>query len=414
MSTHRPATKLLSCLLLAALASNLCTPAFADTASDKAAVDLDQARLDYYKSQFPSAPDKSLIPASPGAPKLAATADRHAYLLSSQLAEAIATGAVARKGSATTFALNDGKFRTALSTYKSVLSALGAAAKNVDEATKNVNEVVKAQKASQNNNPHLMLAPLAILAVPAILSTVVGFANIFRPQYSFDSSSQKDIMAPMLASMLLTKLQAKGVNVVDPSISASTCVENVFGSSLPFACPAGANNYIGQATARLTTSIKTGQKLIDDTKVPAKPDDKDPLPGALKTLQGTLDDANKSLATLQAVDTAGNSLYDTALRIEPLIAGLNSGNTLLISVSPVASDSDIISDTAWYRATRLSLETVALAQWQLTRGDGTIVALDVACKRVARVNIRLNALGDESDKEKKAAVISFKDCGDPD
>jgi len=394
-----------------AIAVGMSNPSWADAASDKAEVDLQQAKVNLLKSQIPAAPDKTLTPSVPAAPALNATADKNVNFLANQVAFTIASqiSLATENASARSFAFEDGKTRASIGVYKSVVTAIGTSTDTIVSRT----EVLKRAVASLSTNQRSeYVAPLVIAG---IAEAAIGFAELFKTQYSFATTSQKDQADAAVATAVAQVLKSKGYDVLDLSMTMTPCIDADLLARWqidnPLVCKpdAGKPSILSALTRKLFAATKSAndQLVIAAASISSK----DPADARTKSvastaqaLQTSLDDATKMIATLNASDAGGNAAFDIAQRTEPLMMMMNVGSLYFISTKAIAMDSDVIVDTRWYSPLEVSMESVLLAQWQLNDSKGVLLARRLECVASGRRLIPLRVGGSPAEERRTAAL----------
>jgi hypothetical protein len=387
--------------VLGAVALATSSVCWADAAADKAGVDLQQAKINLLKSEIPAPPDKSLTPSVPAAPALNASADKNVYKLSTQLATSIvAQLSIATADVATTreFAIDDGKTRASIGVYKAVVSAIGASTDAIQTRTAALAKAVAAL--SPRPGEQAFVAPLVIAGA---VQAAIGYAELFKTQYSFGTTSQKDAADAALAAAMVQELRAKQLTVIDPSLLVAPCLDVdvlakwQIGNPLVCGPKDTSSSLLATLTGKLIMTIKAANDLTAlaadqvRTKEPADAKVKNVV-AAIQTLQTSVDDANKMLVTLNVADASGNASFDIAQRTEPLMMKMNAGVLYFVSAKAVAMDSDVVVDTRWYSPLEVSMESVLLAQWQLSDSRGKLLGKKLECVASGRRAIALRVI----------------------
>lgn len=393
-------------------------------ATEKAELDADKARTDYYKSLLPTAPDptKYLI-AAPSSPNLTATATYRNMEaiqdtkngLTSNISQLIVKAINEDKSCKKTeklILLEDSKIKPSIGLYKITLVFLGDANNQIETKSGELKKLLD-NPISQRND----FAESSSLA-PAVLSslaeTAISFANILRTQYITATASQTTLVDSMLTASVVGLIK-NNINVMDPNAVIDTPLDQALLSSRNInpsflllnnsnepseriASPANtktdadlssnSNTLLG-ASALLMSNILEARKLMDsanerikkDTDAARKKGPKStfvsPLEKPVQELTALIELTHKQLLAFYLADAQGGIPFDIAQKGEIITEKLKMACVYILTLEVLSSDVDTIAADGLFKGYRVSMATNTAARWRLVMPNGIILATGV-------------------------------------
>lgn len=377
-------------------------PVAAQTAAadEKAAVELEKLRVELLKSQIPPPPSKDLMPSAPPAPSLDATANKHTYAIARSVARRVVEEAGALL-TGQTLAIDDGRTRSGVGVYKSVLASVGYSTDAIVERTKALGDARNAvEKPKPAPDREFSATAVGLLPVIMGLQTAIGMAQLFKTQYSFESTTQQSFADAVLMAALVEHLVGNKHKVLDVAQLVMPCIPRDLSSTWQtnvgneLLCASNSASALAALLAKLHEALDAARIASSDAgKSIEGKDDKNAdiklVATRITELNSSVSAANSMLSVLATADANGVSALDVAQRIEPLFKEMNAKKVHFISIKSIAANSDIIVDTRWYSPLEVSMESVVLAQWQLSNSFGETVAKKLTCTSTGRAKISL-------------------------
>lgn len=367
-------------------------------ATEKAELDADKARTDYYKSLLPTPPDpKKYSLAAPAAPNYPATAtyrnviaiqdkDNGLVVKLSKAIDAALTSDKVCTDKPKTVILEDPKTKPSIGLYKTTMVFVVDADNQLKAQTAALKKGLEEMVVS---GYRLYSAP-AVLGALGIISnlgeTVISFASILRTQYGAATQSQTTSIDSLLATSVLGHL-AGSRSIIDPDAVIDVPLDKTL--TTPWDdpttnAPASSNTLLG-LSAKLGSTMREARKLLDsanerikkDTEAAKKADPKTTFVSQfekpVQQLAALVDSTNKQLLALYTSDAQGGIPFDIAQKGEAIAVTMASSCAYVLSLKAIASDVDTVAADGIFKGYRVSMATNSVARWKVVRPNGTLL-----------------------------------------
>lgn len=354
-------------------------------ASEKAELDADKARSDYYKSLLPTAPDPQKYAITPPASvSLLATANYRnieaikypkkgltsniSKLISDAIAEHESCNKPNEPNKPKLIFLEDSKIKSSVGLYKVTMVFLNDANKQISTKKKDLEKALNPPKIDTAN-----ISPLAPDILFSLAETAVSFAKILKTQYLTATKDLKPLADDMLSASVIGELIKRKIPVMDTEAITDTPLDPALLSGVESNQANPPNGTLLGASALLMKNIIEAKGLLaKPINMPNKNAE-----AAKKELTELIELTHKQLLTFYIIDAQGGVPFDIAQKGEVISDKLKTDCVYTLTLKVLSSDVDTVAADGLFKGYRVSMATNTAARWKLVLPDGNILASGV-------------------------------------